>query len=320
VWWEPAGCLNARWHPEVVPLPDDRALTVRSTESRPPEVCVLRPGAAARPWTGLNADVATARGIRVTELRWPDPRGGAPIEGLLAVPAGDPGAPWPLVVTVHGGPTLAYHHSWDLGWAEPLTAAGYAVLMPNPCGGAGRGQDFGRGNLGDPAGGEFEQIVAGVGYCVEQGYARAGRVAAMGASYGGYLTAWALARGDVFACGVVIAGISDLATCRDTANNGAFYDFLCRGGPDEQPARYADRSPVNRIGARSRPALILHGELDRCVPVGQARQLLAGLSTAGVPARLVVYPGEGHQTHAIGHLRDQRARVLAWLAEHLPDG
>jgi dipeptidyl aminopeptidase/acylaminoacyl peptidase len=290
-------------------------LTVRSTAGAPPEVTVLDPDAPPRAWTALNPQLIGRRDLRVQALRWEV--AGVAIEGLLVTPGGGKG-PWPLVVDIHGGPTLAYHHSWDLRWSETLVPAGYAVLLPNPYGGAGRGQEFGRRNLGDPAGVEFDQIVAGVAYCVAAGYADPARVAAMGASYGGYLTAWAVAKGDVFGCGVVIAGVTDLTSCRGTANNPPFYDYLCQGGPADNPALYAERSPVTWIGTHSKPALILHGQLDQCVPVGQAHELFTGLRDAGVPALLVSYPGEGHQIRAYAHVEDQRARVLSWLAEHLP--
>jgi dipeptidyl aminopeptidase/acylaminoacyl peptidase len=322
---EAASCLNSAWHPEVVPLAGGTALTARSTPQLPPEVVRLRPGAGPEPWTALNAGLAARRELRVTELRWTAPDG-TEIEGLLAEPAGPAGpagpgnaasTPRPLVVDIHGGPSLAWHHSWDLRWAEVLTAAGYAVLMPNPRGSAGRGQRFARANLADPAGAEFDDIVAGVARCVADGRADPGRVAAIGASYGGYLTAWAVAGGGAFRCGVVIAGISDLVSCRGTANNAPFYDYLLDGRPAEHPARYLERSPVTRLSAAARPALILHGEQDRCVPLGQAQELYAGLREFGVPAEFVTYPREGHQAREPAHVADQRERVLGFLARHL---
>ena len=318
---EPASCLNSAWHPEVVPLPDGSALTARSTPLLPPEVVRLRPGADPATWTALNAGQG-GRPMRVTELRWTAPDG-TEIEGLLAEPAepaaltAAPATPRPLVVDIHGGPSLAWHHSWDLRWAEVLTAAGYAVLMPNPRGSAGRGQRFARANLADPAGAEFDDILAGVTRCVADGRADPGRVAAIGASYGGYLTAWAIAGGGAFRCGVVIAGISDLVSCRGTANNAPFYDYLLAGRPAEHPARYLERSPVTRLSAASRPALILHGQQDRCVPLGQAQELYAGLREFGVPAEFVSYPREGHQAREPAHVADQRERVLRFLASHL---
>jgi dipeptidyl aminopeptidase/acylaminoacyl peptidase len=88
---------------------------------------------------------------------------------------------------------------------------------------------------------------------------------------------------------------------------------LCGGTPREQPELYASRSPVTIVSHRSLPTLILHGELDQCVPVSQARELFTTLTTAKVAAELVVYPGEGHQVQRIEYRRDQRQRILQFL-------
>ncbi len=308
---EVAGCINSRWHPQVVPLADGRALTVRSTESEPPEVSVVEPGGWSA-WSDLNANVDRERGFVVREVRWAVDD--VELEGLLVLPRGVEG-PCPLVVDIHGGPSVAYHHSWSLTWSETVTAAGYALFLPNPFGGPGRGQGFARRNLGDPAGAEFSQILAGVRYLVDAGVADGERLAAMGASYGGYLTAWAVATAELFRGGVVIAGMSNLISSWGTANNAPCYEFLCDGTPDQARDLYLERSPVSAVSPRSLPALILHGELDQCVPVGQARELFTTLTEAGVEAQLVVYPGEGHQVHKIEHVHDQRERILAFLAE-----
>lgn len=310
-----ASCLNSRWHPEVVPLPDGSALTRRSTPLTPPEVVRLREGARPEPWTSLNAGLERPHSMQVRELHWQAPDGTA-VEGLVAEPA-DGSGPRPLVVDIHGGPSLAWHYSWELPWAEFLTGAGYAVLMPNPRGSAGRGQSFARANLGDPAGAELGDILAGVERCVADGVADPARIAAMGASYGGYLTAWAVAGGAPLRCGVVIAGISDLVSCWGTANNPPFYDYLLAGRPADVPARYLERSPVIRIDPGSAPALILHGREDTCVPVGQAEELYAAMRRAGVPADFVSYPREGHQVSEPAHVADQRERVLRWLGTYL---
>jgi dipeptidyl aminopeptidase/acylaminoacyl peptidase len=143
----------------------------------------------------------------------------------------------------------------------------------------------------------------------------ASRVVAMGASYGGYMTAAAVARGKTFQGGVVIAGMSNLQSCWATANNAPFYNFLCGGTPREKFDLYVERSPINLVTSNSRPALILHGELDQCVPVSQARELFATLTDFGVPAELVIYPGEGHQVRRYEYLLDQRARILHFFEQ-----
>ena len=302
------------WRPQVVPAFKAGVISVHSSLHHPPEVCFLDHDGQVKKWSNLNAEVVRDRSLEVTEVRWQHE--GVSLQGLLITPTSTSG-PFALVVDIHGGPSLSYHHSWDTMWAETLCAEGYAVFLPNPYGGTGRGDAFSRGNLGDPLGVEFDQVVAGVEHLVTLGLADAQRVAAMGASYGGYMTAWAVARGDTFCCGVVIAGISNLQSCWGTANNASFYEFLCGGAPHECLALYNARSPVNFVSPSSSPTLILHGELDQCVPVGQARELFSTLKAVDVPVELVVYPGEGHQVHRIGYIRDQRRRIVEFLRENM---
>ena len=313
---ESAGCVNSRWHPAVVPLGGEDVLTVRSSPQAPPEVVRLRPESAPAPWSSLNSGAAE-RDIEVREVRW-NGEDGLEIEGLLALPRpGANGAVPQLIVDIHGGPSIAFHHTWTMTWAEVLTAAGFAVLMPNPRGGVGRGQWFGRLNLADPAGAEMTDIVAGVHHCADVGLVTPSPAGAIGASYGGYLTAWAVSRPDVFACGVVIAGVTNLISCRGTANNNAFYDLLLQGSPRDAGPAYLERSPVVAVDTRTSPTLILHGEQDRCVPVGQAHELHYALRAAGVDTEMVVYPREGHQTVEPEHLADQRRRVVDWFGRYL---
>ena len=302
----------SRWRPQVVSTSMGVAITVHSSAHEPPEVCVLDAGGGLTRWSHLNAGVDCERSLDVTEVRWQHE--GVSLEGLLMTPRAVPG-PYPLVVDIHGGPSVSYHHSWDTLWAETLCAEGYAVFMPNPYGGPGRGEAFARMNLGDPAGVEFEQILAGVHHLAAEDAIDVERSAVMGASYGGYLTAWAVARGEGFRGGIVIAGISNLQSCWGTANNPPFYEFLCGGAPQQRFDLFAARSPVNIVSSGSLPALILHGELDQCVSVGQARELFASLTSLDVRAELVVYPGEGHQVHRIDYVRDQRRRIIEFLRD-----
>jgi dipeptidyl aminopeptidase/acylaminoacyl peptidase len=308
---EQASCFGSPWHPQVVPAGGDEVLTARSTPDRPPEIVRLSPGAPPRPWSALNSPVP--RPWELSEQRWVGAVG-TEIEGLLALPRTDD--PAPLVVLVHGGPSLAWHHAWDLSWTEPLTVAGYAVLLANPRGSVGRGQAFGRANLGDPAGAELDDLIAGVAHCERVAGVDTGRVAFLGASYGGYMAAWAAANGLV-STGVVIAGISDLLSCRNASNNAPFYDELLSGAPGNEGSRYLERSPVVAVTGRSAPVLLLHGAEDRCVPVGQADELFNEMQAAGVEVELVVYPREGHQIVEPDHVRDRNERIVAWLDTHL---
>ncbi len=318
---------NGPWHPEVVPRAGG-PLAVRSTPDEPPEIVVLDEdpggaggGVAPRPWTRLNAGRSRDRGFRVETLTWTS-SDGSTVDGVLVLPAavgpaGSAAVPRPLVVDIHGGPSLAWRRAWELPLAEELTGAGYAVLYPNPRGGAGHGRAWARANLGDPAGLEFDDVLTGIGACVRAGWADPDRVAATGASYGGYLTAWAVCTSPVFRCGVVHAGMSDLASCWGTANNGPFYDALLGGTLQEAGALAADRSPALRRRGHPAPTLITHGAEDTCVPVGQAHELHHALRAAGTGVELVVYPRDGHQLREPAHVEDARRRTLDWYRRHL---
>jgi dipeptidyl aminopeptidase/acylaminoacyl peptidase len=122
----------------------------------PPEIVVLDDD-GPRAITELN----TEAGAEIPRPNWErfawEAADGLEIEGLLALPPGLPATALPLVVLVHGGPTSCW--SWEFapyrGIANLLAASGYAVLLPNPRGSAGRGQDFARANLGDMGGGDL---------------------------------------------------------------------------------------------------------------------------------------------------------------------
>jgi dipeptidyl aminopeptidase/acylaminoacyl peptidase len=313
--YEAGACVNSSWHPEVAPVGDGTALSVRSSLQEPPEVVRLSPGNEPRGWSALNQTEIPARPYSTQEITW-TAADGTPIQGLLFLPESEPQRP-ALVVDIHGGPSVTYHHAFKQHWPDILAQDGLAVLLPNPRGGVGRGQEFSRGNHRDPGGVELEDVIAGIRYCAEQGLVDGDRVAAIGGSYGGYLTACAINRPEVFRCGVVMAGVTNLISCRNTANNASFYDFLMRGTPQTSGQLYLERSPVLAVDDHSAPALIIHGQQDSCVPVSQAYELNNALHAAAVEVQLVVYPREGHQMKEPAHIEDCNTRVRAWFKDHL---
>ena len=234
------------------------------------------------------------------------------------VPSGDP--PFPTVVMIHGGPTWSCKYGFDPGYALPLAAAGFAVFLPNYRGSTGRGQAFTRLNVGDPAGAEFEDIVLGVDHCVALGVAVPGRIGVTGASYGGYLTGWAVCTTDRFAAAVMVSGIVDMLSCHLTCNH-AFSEFIFEGDHRDPRSleRFMDRSPITHVAGAKTPTLILHGSEDRCTPLGQAEELYQALVLNGTPTELVVYPREGHGFRERDHAADAQRRTVAWFERYLGD-
>ncbi|WP_326828911.1 prolyl oligopeptidase family serine peptidase [Streptosporangium sp. NBC_01810] len=244
-----------------------------------------------------------------------------------AGPAGPTGTggtgagPAPLVVIVHGGPTwlwsTAFAPAESGGLAAALAHAGAAVLLPNPRGSSGRGQEYARRVIGRFGEDDLGDVLAGVDHLVAAGVADPERMAVMGLSYGGYLSAWAVTRTGRFRAAVVMSGVSDWLSFATASNLGGGFDLLYHRGADPATPQgrefLAARSPVCHAAGVTTPTLILHGAEDRTTPVGQAEQLYRAWSAAGVRTQLVVYPREGHELTEGAHRGDAAERVVAWL-------
>jgi len=145
---------------------------VRESSNEPPEVAMLAIGDPAAGWqevTAFNGALKELELPRWQEREWTAPDG-VVVRGLLALPPGTTAAGLPLMVIVHGGPVSAWTHQWT-NFGHPLlwTAAGYAVLQPNPRGSRGWGPEFAEAILGDMGGGELTDILSGVDSLVSDG-------------------------------------------------------------------------------------------------------------------------------------------------------
>ncbi|MEV0588881.1 S9 family peptidase [Nonomuraea sp. NPDC050310] len=286
---------------------------------QPPEIALADPATGEwRAVTALNAGLASLA-VRQEKVRWAAPDG-REIEGLLLTHGAADG-PRPLVVMVHGGPTWLWSSAFAPAesnqLASPLAHAGAAVLLANPRGSSGRGQEHARAVIGVAGEADLDDLLAGVDHLVATGAADPGRMAIMGLSYGGYMTAWATTRTSRFRAAVVMSGVADWLSFATASNLAGGFDPLYHAGADaatpEGREFLAARSPVHHAAEASTPTLILHGELDRTTPAGQAEQLYRAWSAAGIPVQLVVYPREGHELVEDGHRRDAAERTIAWL-------
>jgi dipeptidyl aminopeptidase/acylaminoacyl peptidase len=308
----------------ITPTPDKAGFAaVRETAGEPPEV-VFRADLSEewRPLSALNRDVAAGFNDypEVRPVAW-EGAGGLPMEGLLLLPIGRPAGPMPMIVDIHGGPSWAAKHAFNPGSAVPYTAAGYAVFLPNYRGNTGSGQEFAKLNIGDPGGTEFDDILAGIDWCVAEQFADPERLGVTGASYGGYMTAWAVATTDRFKAAVMISGICNQLSSHYSCNHD-FHGFI-NGGPLSNPHHRAvavERSPLMRLDKPKTPTLIIHGAEDRCTPLGQAQEFYGALRDRNCIVELVVYPREGHGLREREHLRDAWGRTIQWFDRFLRGG
>lgn len=223
----------------------------------------------------------------------------------LTLPAGEgnvarPAKPLPMVLNVHGGPwardTYGYdaEHQW-------LADRGVAVLSVNFRGSTGFGKAFTNAGDREWGGKMLTDLTDAVAWAVKERIADAGKVAIMGASYGGYAVLSALTFApDVFCCGVDIVGVSNLETFQSTIPPywKSFIEVLARrvGDPRTEAGRafLRSRSPVHAASRIKKPLLIAQGVNDPRVVQAESDQIVNAMRTNGLPVTYVLYPDEGH--------------------------
>jgi dipeptidyl aminopeptidase/acylaminoacyl peptidase len=296
----------------------DVLAVVKSASSLPPEVWTGTPGGTLSARTEFNRDLKDRQLATAEPISWTSD--GVEIHGLLFRPLGNTPGLAPLVVHVHGGPAWLWSDRWLADWhdwAQLLAQRGYAVLLPNPRGSTGRGPAFTDANVNDLGGGEFRDMMTGVDAVLEMGFVDRNRLGIGGWSWGGYMTAWTVSQTDRFACAVMGAGLSNLASDQGQNDvprmNDDYFDIT----PYEDPLAYLQRSAVHHMHQAKTPTLILHGQADERVAIPQAWEMYRGLQWAGVEVEMVTYPREQHPIKERAHQIDLLTRVIEWFDRHL---
>lgn len=297
--------------------------TVWSSGDQPPEVWAGAVPGPLRCLTGLHPEFEGVNLGCQEEFHW-TARDGLPLDGILILPPDRPQGPLPAVILVHGGP---YGRSADSfyvgpqtsGWAQLLATQGFAVCLPNPRGGQGHGHHFAATVAGEVGHADYEDVMAAADALIERGIAEPSRLGIGGWSQGGFMTAWAVTQTHRFRAGVMGAGVSDWGAMVSESDLPTFEAMLGGGAPWDGvgPHHFATISPLSYAAAVQTPVLILHGERDARVPLGQARGFFRALRAAGVPVEFVTYPREPHGVAERLHQRDILRRVLAWYTRWL---
>lgn len=222
----------------------------------------------------------------------------------------------PLIVNIHGGPSMGYGFRFNQQ-TRYFLSRGFSVFLPNPRGSTGRGPAFSELNRGNIDGDDFKDILAGINYLADAGFADPSNLFVMGGSYGGYLVAWAVTHSDIFNAAVMNYGISNLMSCHGTEWNIYWDEFLFDINPYREPEKYHRKSPIDYVNNAKTPTLILHGKEDPCVPVGQGREFFRALKELGVETRLLVYPREKHGWTEKEHIIDALQRQAEWFVAHM---
>jgi dipeptidyl aminopeptidase/acylaminoacyl peptidase len=285
---------------------------VRQSAGSPPEVWA-GPIGKWKQITHLNGAIQSAAGA-TRNIHWMN--GSMRVQGWLTLPKDyAPGKTYPLVVSVHGGPSWACASRWDEGITAGASAMGYFVLCPNPRGSYGQGEAFTQANIKDFGGGDFRDIMDGVDAVSKEYPIDAKRIGIRGHSYGGYMTMWAETQTERFAAAVAGAGLSDWFSYYGLNDIDEWMIPFFGASVYDDPAVYAKSDPMHFVKAVKTPTLILVGDRDGEVPMEQSVEWWHALKTMKVPTRLVVYPSEGHLFVKPADARDYNLRTLEWFDE-----
>ena len=250
-------------------------------------------------------------------------RDGTEIHGLIVKPASYvPGRKYPTVLWIHGGPNGGDEHALVLdGYQfEPqmFAAKGCVVLRVNYRGSSGRGGAFARAIAADWGHKEVEDLLAGVDYLVTRGIADKERLGLGGWSYGGILTDYTIASDRRFKFAISGAGSGNQLSTFGTDEYVLQYTNEL-GPPWKSTSLWLKVSyPFFHADRIHTPTLFLGGEKDFNVPITGGEQMYQALRTLGVPAQLVVYPGQHHVFTRPSFIRDLAERMSAWLDRYLP--
>jgi dipeptidyl aminopeptidase/acylaminoacyl peptidase len=227
-------------------------------------------------------------------------------------------APAPLVLWMHGGPISSWN-SWSWRWNPWLLAAkGYAVLLPDPALSTGYGQSMIQRGWGQWGGAPYTDLMAATDHVETRDDIDASRTAAMGGSYGGYLANWVAGHTDRFRCLVTHASLWAIDQFQGTTDMPAYWAKEW-GMSDETPEQYAKWSPHKFLDDIATPMLVVHGDKDYRVPIGEGLRLWWDLQRKGVESKYLYFPDEGHWIMKPDNARVWYETVWAWLATYVLD-
>jgi len=286
----------------------ERWVAIRSGLGEAPRPVVVGGEALADPSGFGGAE------IEVEEL-WVESTDGEKVQCMLLTPPGE--GPHPTLFWIHGGPISQFGDVWHWRWnALVMLKAGYAVALPNARGSTGRGDAFMKAIWGDWGGQCYADLMAVADALEARPDIDGDRMIAMGGSFGGYMSNWIGGNTERFAAIVTHASLYDLRAFYGTTDHGPFFGKMLEAPPWSGDL---DRhSPHAKVGAWKTPTLIIHGEKDYRVPIGEALALFEALQAHGVPSELLVFPDENHWILKPRNIVEWYARVLAFLERTLP--
>ncbi len=224
---------------------------------------------------------------------------------------------YPIVVMIHGGPQSAWLNSWSNRWNMQVWAAqGYIVLAPNPTGSTGFGQAFVNGVSKNWGGTPYTDIMRAVEYASKTySFIDTSKMAAAGASYGGYMVNWIATQNKQFKTLVTHCGVYNFHSMYGTTDEVWFEEW--EHGKPWETENFDEFSPHKYAKDITTPMLVVHTGRDYRVPLQEGMQLFTALQRRNVPSKLLYIPDEGHWVLKPQNSEFWHTTIFDWLASYL---
>jgi dipeptidyl aminopeptidase/acylaminoacyl peptidase len=296
------------------------AAAVRSSYNSAPEVWA-GPISEWHPLTNNNSTLSMNWG-KAESIEWTNE--GLSVQGWLIPPAKvEADKKYPMVVLIHGGPSSVTTPEWPISFGMSraiiagLSVQGYYVLLPNPRGSYGQGEDFTRANVKDFGHGDLRDTLAGIDAVLKKYPVEGNRLGVTGWSYGGFMTMWTVTQTDRFAAAVAGAGICNWQSYYGQNLIDQWMVPFFGASVYDDPDVYEKSSPIRFIKKVKTPTLVVVGERDAECPPAQSYEFWHALRTLGVPTQLVIYPGEGHLFLKPQNQTDRMNQTITWFDKYL---
>jgi len=293
---------------------------IRSTLHSPPEVFILDAAGSVdgtprmlAPLSGFaHGETVTTEDIRVRSTD------GTMIQAWVVKPAGAQGK-LPVLFAIHGGPIGAFGDGWHWRWNALMWAnAGYMVVLPNARGSTGFGQEFIQGIWGNQWGAQCYRDLMAVADAIEQRPdSDPARIAALGGSFGGYMTNWIGGNTDRFKALATHACVFSMSSFTGVTDHPPYWLLEMGGNPYQDVQAFDSYSPARFVQNWKSPTLVIHGERDYRCPIGEGLALFEALQHFGVESEILIFPDENHWILKPRNIIEWNRTVLEFFGRHL---
>ncbi len=325
----------------VRPVPGkDELIVTRETTADPADLFLLMPGGGIRPPLAAaplpqgTPDDAGAKTKRLTrhgdalkrvamndaEEFWYEGAGGTPNHGFLVRPPRfRNGKKYPLILLIHGGPQGAFSDHFHYRWNSQMFAArGAVVVFLNPRGSTGYGQKFTDQISGDWGGRCYDDIMLGVDHVLKKfQFVDGKRMAAAGASFGGFMVNWIAGHSNRFRALVCHDGIFNAETMAYTTEELWFDEHEHGGLPHQNRRPFIKWSPHRFVENFRTPMLVIHSDRDFRCPISEGLGMFTALQVMGVPSRFLHFPDESHWVMQPANAEVWYEEVIGWMMKHI---